>query len=216
MSFLITKAQRFTILMMLLCLCASHAFASDTLTIAVASSYYKKAESYSIKFEKLHDVKVRLIAGSTGRLYNQIKQGLPFDVFIAADQDRAVLLNSKNKLIGYGGLGMQVGAKILKDLNLLTSPEIKKIVIANPKTAPFGKAAKNTLEKAGLWQLLQDKIVYAQNAVQASMMVNKGIVDAGFVPREDDAYALARVPYIAVLLSQQTQARSFFKGLTHD
>ncbi|MDQ7057989.1 MAG: substrate-binding domain-containing protein [Ghiorsea sp.] len=85
--------------------------------------------------------------------------------------------------------------------------------MANPDVAPFGLATKQVLQQAGLWQSLQAKLVYAQNAMQAAMMVNQGLVDAGFIPIADKTYALATVPYVAVLLSHTKSAQMFYDFL---
>lgn len=188
--------------------------AQEIITVAVASSYYEKTKIYSAEFEKTHDVKVRVVAGSTGRLYNQIKQGAPFDVFIAADQKRPALLGKKSQIIAFGYLGIQIGQTFTHDLNALTQPNIKRIVIANPKTAPFGKAAQQALMQAGLWEKVKPKLVYAQNALQASMMVEKGLVGAGFVPVAKKEQAIALLPYVAVLLLVDGEVQSFFDGLS--
>ncbi|MDQ6973893.1 MAG: molybdate ABC transporter substrate-binding protein [Mariprofundaceae bacterium] len=192
-------------------------YAQESITVAVASSYYEKAKVYSATFEKTHDVMVRVLAGSTGRLYNQIKQGAPFDVFIAADQERPALLGKKSQVIGYGYLGLQIGKGLTHDLHVLTHASIRHIVIANPKVAPFGKVAQQALMQAGLWKKIEPKLVYAQNALQASMMVEQGWVDAAFVPVVNKEQAIALLPYVAVLLNTKPQADLFIHMLRqHD
>jgi len=196
-----------------LMLCPSLVAAQEQITVAVASSYYAKAQQIKAQFEASHDVEVRLIAGSTGRLYNQIQQGAPFDIFIAADKQRPALLKKTNQVIAYGYVGLQVGKQFTQNLQQLTQAPIKKIVIANPEVAPFGKAVQHVLVQAGLWQALLPKLVYAQNAMQAAMMVEQGLTDAGFVPIADKTHALATVPYVAVLLSKSEQAQIFYRTL---
>jgi len=195
-----------------LCLCSLSSYASETITVAVASSFYSQAQHISEQFEATHDVKVRLVSGATGRLYNQIQQGAPFDIWIAAETERPALLSAKHKYIDEAYLGVQVGKK-LRNLKALQKNNIKHIAIANPDAAPFGLAAKAMLESQGLWQLLKPKLVYAQNAMQAAMMVNQGLTDAGFVPIADKTHALATVPYVAVLLSDKPNAQLFYQVL---
>jgi len=190
----------------------SFASAGEELTIGVASSLYPFMQKQAKIFEKNHDVKIRLIAGSTGRLYNQITQGAPFDVFIAADQTRPALLKTTSQSIGYGYLGIQMGHHFSHNLLDLNQLHIQRIAIANPKTAPFGKVAKQALQQAGLWHALKSKLVYAQNALQAKMMVEKGLVDAAFVAVNQDA-AIARIPYIAVELVQKETVDVFLRAL---
>ena len=194
--------------------CSSLVSAQESITVAVASSYYEKAKIYAAQFEAGHGVSVRLVSGSTGRLYSQIKQGAPFDIWVAAGS-QPIDLDAPNKAIGYGYLGVQLGSSFTTDLQRLTQNNIRNIAIANPKTAPFGAAAKQVLQKQGMWKAIHSKLVYAQNAMQVSMMVNQGLVDAAFVP-VDKKNALAEVPYVAVLLSESMIAASFYRGLdTH-
>ena len=87
------------ILTVILSMFSFAAMASEVLTIAVASSLYPAMQKQAVIFEKRNDVTVRLISGSTGRLYNQIMQGAPFDLFIAADQERPALLASQGRAV---------------------------------------------------------------------------------------------------------------------
>jgi len=195
-----------TILLMFLCLCSSFSYAAETLTVAVASSLYPAIQQQAKAFEKEHDVTIRLVSGSTGRLYNQIMQGAPFDVFIAADELRPSLLAKQGRVVeqyhaGQGYLGVRIGKNNVADIGRLTDPSIHHIVIANPDVAPFGKASREILKQKGLWHVLKDKFVYAQNAMQASMMVNNGLVDAGFVPVESNKTAIAVIHYQGVALT---------------
>jgi len=193
--------------------CSSLVSAQESITVAVASSYYEKAKVYAAQFEAKHDVAVRLVLGSTGRLYNQIKQGAPFDIWIAAGSQH-IVLDKPNKAIGYGYLGVQFGSSFTTDLQRLIQNNIWKIAIANPQTAPFGTTTQQVLEKKGMWQVLKPKLVYAQNAMQASMMVNQGLVDAAFVPVQAEQDAIARIPYTVFLLVPSESSQAFFDGLT--
>jgi len=200
-----------------LCLCGKALYAQETLTVAVASSLYPAMQQKVKAFETEYHVTVRLIPGSTGRLYNQIVQGAPFDLFIAADQERPALLMQQHKAmaqfkIGQGYLGVKLGKHVISDLSVLTNPSIRHIAIANPDVAPFGKAAKAVLQKQGLWQTLEHKFVYAQNAMQAAMMVDKGLVDAGFVPVNKGKFHIAEIPYVAGLLKDKVMARLFLQS----
>ncbi len=210
-----TKTQRKVKTMLFfvsLCLCGFPAFSSETLTVAVASSFYPQAMQYSKQFEARHDATVRLVSGSTGRLYNQIKQGAPFDIFIAAGSQH-IGLDKPYKALGYGYLGIQLGNRFTTDLQELTRHNIYKIAIANPQIAPFGAATKHVLAQADLWIKLKPKLVYAQNAMQASMMVNQGLVDAAFVPVQAAQEAIARIPYTMFLLFPSASSQAFFDGI---
>jgi len=195
----------------LLC-CASLVSAQEVITVAVASSYAEQAKVYAAQFEQKHNVSVRLISGSTGRLYNQIKQGAPFDIWIAAGS-QYIDLDKPHKAMGDGYLAVQLGKHFTMDLSQLMQANIRKIAIANLQTAPFGAAAKQVLQQQGLWQTLKPKLVYAQNAMQASMMVNQGLVDVAFVPVQAEQDSIARVPYTVFLLMQRESTQAFFDGL---
>jgi len=201
-----------------MCLCGNTSYAQESITVAVASSLYAQMQTQAQRYEKEHDVKIRLVSGSTGRLYNQITQGAPFDVFIAADAIRPNLLLRQSKAIathaaGQGYLGLVVHGKLLSKLAQLTNPDIQHIAIANPDVAPFGMATKEILQKQGLWELLKNKFIYAQNALQAQMLVQKALVDAGFVAIQKKDAALATIPYVGVLLGDSALARSFYQDL---
>lgn len=186
--------------------------------MAVASSLYGDMQQQAAAFEKKYDATIRLIPGSTGRLYNQIMQGAPFDVFIAADAQRPAMLAKQGKVIeagqvGQGYLGLVIGHRVVSDPAVLTDTSIRHIAIANPDVAPFGQVSKAVLQRQGLWQKLKHKFVYAQNAMQATMMVNKGVVDAGFVPVPSDSAFLATLPYVGVLLTDKSQAHDFIQEI---
>jgi len=201
-----------------LCLGGFSASAQETITVAVASSLYPMMQQQSTAFEKQHHVTIRLVPGSTGRLYNQIIQGAPFDLFIAADSDRPALLMKQGRVIelyklGQRYVGLLAGNKVLEDMALLTNAAIRHIVIANPKVAPFGRASKEVLKKHGLWRKLQPKFVYAQNAMQAAMMVNKGLVDAGFIPVAFKHGSVAVIDYTGVVLMDKPMAHQWLKSV---
>ncbi|MDQ6961545.1 MAG: molybdate ABC transporter substrate-binding protein [Mariprofundaceae bacterium] len=194
----------------------SHAAATEMLTVAVASSLYQQMQLDVLAFEKKYAIKVRLISGSTGRLYNQIIQGAPFDVFIAADKQRPALLMQQGRslsqhVMGQAYVALQVANGFHQDLKILKQKNIRHIAIASPDVAPFGQAAKAVLQQHGLWKDLKPKLVYAQNALQAQMMLNKGLVDAAFVATGQESVSLARIPYIGVLLSQDERARQWLQ-----
>lgn len=205
------------------CFFASSVFAAETLTVAVASSLYATLKDQAPMFEKTHGVHLQLVAGSTGRLYHQIQLGAPFDVFIAAEKKQPEQLIQSGKAmassytLGYGYLGLIIHHQQYQAITRLLTPNIHRIVIANPNVAPFGKACKKLLQQKNLWQRLKPKFVYAQNAMQASMMVDQGLVDAGFIPVEGSSAYLLRIPYIGVLLSERAVAKQYLNFIQqHD
>ncbi|MEW6172647.1 MAG: molybdate ABC transporter substrate-binding protein [Bacillota bacterium] len=135
-------------------------------------------------------VTVRLNPGASGSLQRQIEQGAPVDLFISAGQKqmddlekeglidpetRSNLLGNEIALVSFTG-----GAQI-KDFKDLTGPEVKRIAIADPKTAPAGDYARETLTRLGLWEKLQHKIVLGKDVNQVVRYVRHGDVDAGII-----------------------------------
>jgi molybdate transport system substrate-binding protein len=139
--------------------------------------------------------------GASGRLAEQIKQGAPFDVFLAAneafvrDLARENLIRAESVhayargslvLVVFLELSDKVGA--LADL---TRPDVKKIALANPATAPYGRAGKQALERSGLWERLLPKIVQADSVGQALLYAQKGDAEVALAGR-----AVASVPEV--------------------
>ncbi|HEY1848928.1 MAG TPA: molybdate ABC transporter substrate-binding protein [Opitutaceae bacterium] len=127
---------------------------------------------------------------SSGALVAQIASGAPFDVFLAADMGFARALVDKGAADGSTLAPYAVGrlvlwtAKpglVLRDVSALRGGGVRRFAIANPATAPYGRAAKEALVKLGLWDGLQPKLVTAGDITQAAQFVETGNVDAGFV-----------------------------------
>jgi molybdate transport system substrate-binding protein len=142
-------------------------------------------------FEKATGVTVKTNVGSTGQLRQQIESGARVDVFLAASTAAVDQLAQKNLLVPGS---MQVYARgrlaiwarpgsstVPKTLQDLTSSDIRRISLANPDHAPYGQAAKEALESAGLWDVLQPKLVPAENVLQAFQFAQTGNVDIGLV-----------------------------------
>ncbi len=114
---------------------------------------------------------------ASGKLAEQIKQGAPFDVFMAANEsfvrdlaDGGFIHPESVQPYARGSLVLAVYHELgdtVRSLADLNKPEVKKIALANPVTAPYGKAGKQALERAGLWEKLQPKIVQAESVRQA-------------------------------------------------
>jgi len=169
-------------------------------------------------FEKKYHVTVRLIPGSTGRLYNQIVQGAPYDVFIAADAQRPTMLAQQGRVleqraVGQGYLGVMLRHQVIAEPERLADISVHHIAIANPDVAPFGKRTRDALLRLGLWQQLKHKFVYTGNALQASMMVNKGLVDSGFVPVSSGDISISVIHYLGVVLADRVVARQWLNSV---
>jgi len=135
-----------------------------------------------------HTVTISL--GSTGKFYSQIKNGAPFEVFLAADDTTPAKLVDEGLAVASSKFTYAVGALALwsKNPNLiqnnadaLTTPGLKRLAIANPKLAPYGQAAIETLSSLKLLDRLKEKFVEGENIGQAFQFVSTGNADAGFV-----------------------------------
>jgi molybdate transport system substrate-binding protein len=163
------------------------------LRIAAASDLQLVLPRLTERFEARTGVVASITFGASGQLAEQIKQGAPFDVFLSANEtfvrDLAgggfIKPDSMHRY-ARGSLALAVYRELgdkVQSLADLTRPEVKKIALANPSTAPYGKAGKQALERAGLWDQLQPKIVIAESVRQALLYVQKGDVEAALVGR---------------------------------
>ena len=134
------------------------------------------------------ETNIELILGSSGKLTAQIKHGAPYDLFLSANMRypqalyEADMSLDKPRLYAQGALAL-LSVKARQNwhaLTVLQSPEIKKIAIANPKTAPYGVATVEALKNAGVYETLKDKFVYgesiSQTIIYATTAADIGIV----------------------------------------
>lgn len=171
----------------------SKAPAEEALTIAAASDVQRTIREIADMFEKTGPVKVKIVAGATGKLYTQITQGAPFHVFVSADVINPKRLEEKGLLSSYapfsfsGSLVAWTGRTDIidiigkKDLDFLKDPSIRRIAIANPDIAPYGKAAFDALENSGVLARVRDKLVYGENVSQAFNFAMTGNADIALV-----------------------------------
>jgi len=143
---------------------------------------------------------VKLAFGSSGNLTTQIENAAPFDVFLSADMDYPKKLIADGFADGNSLFTYAVGRLVLwmpassildpqqKGLKVLLDPSVKKIAIANPEHAPYGRAAVAALKHSGLYDQVSDKLVLGENVSQAAQFVESGNAQAGLVAL---AHALA-------------------------
>ena len=161
------------------------------LRIAVASNFLLPLKELSRKFKESTGHKVVVISGSTGKLYAQIKQGAPFDILMAADSLRPELLEKEGIGVPGSRFTYAVGRLALwsadstlpleNDLQVLNHKNFRYLAIANPKTAPYGKAAEQVLRKKGFWKQIQNRLVRGENISQTFQFVMTGNADIGFI-----------------------------------
>lgn len=169
------------VLMVVLAGCAQKT--SEPVRVAAAADLTEVFAVLGPAFEAKTKTTVTFSFGSSGLLAKQIAEGGPFDVFAAANRgfaEQAVTSGACDAatLQDYarGKLAL-LGAK----LEALSGDSVKRIAIANPEHAPYGLAAKQALEHAGLWESIQPKVVFAENVRQALQFKQSGNVDAAFV-----------------------------------
>lgn len=164
---------------------------ADELRVAVASNFLLPVKELSRKFEETTTNRVALISASTGKLYAQIKQGAPFDILLAADSLRPKLLEKEGIGVPGSRFTYAVGRLALwsadntlflrNDLQVLNQKNFRYLAIANPKTAPYGKAAEQVLRKKGFWDQLQTRLVRGENISQTFQFLVTGNADIGFI-----------------------------------
>ncbi|MBT3868467.1 MAG: molybdate ABC transporter substrate-binding protein [Gammaproteobacteria bacterium] len=164
---------------------------ADDLRIGVASNFRSTLEQIATGFKLAHNIEVEVSAASTGALFAQVKSGAPFDILFAADSIRPALLESEGhtrlrRTYAYGQLVFWTPGK---PANETTLKQYKgTMAIANPRHAPYGKAATDTLE---LMQVKSDRVVYGTNIAQAFNFVRTGNAPAGLI-------ALSQIKYMNV------------------
>jgi len=158
----------------------------NTLNIATSANMQFAMSEIVSEFKKDNDIKVELIITSSGKLTSQIEQGAPFDVFVAANTkypaylDSLGLTTSAPKVYAHGKLGLWTLKEFSPTLILLTTDTIKKIAIANPKTAPYGKASIDVLKHYGIYERVKHKLVFGESISQVNQFITTGSADIGF------------------------------------
>lgn len=156
--------------------------------VAVAANAQFVVKKIADEFQKKTGIAVEVISGASGKLAAQIKNGAPYDLFLSADMEfaQSVFLEGnalmKPRIYAMGSLIVcsTTGADVKNWKNLITSKTPGKIAIANPKVAPYGKAAEETLNRLGLYNAATDRLVFAENISQVNTYVLKGVVNFGF------------------------------------
>lgn len=157
-------------------------------------------------FERDGGRKLRLSFGSSGMFAQQIIQGAPFELFFSADEHYVEMLQNAGRgedggrLYALGRLALFIpnGSPVQADRNLrdlgaaARDGRLKRLAIANPEHAPYGRAAREALQHAGIWEALSDKLVLGENAAQAAQFAASGSAQAGIIP-----LSLARGPDLA-------------------
>ena len=188
-------------------LLVSSSLRAQSATVAVASNMKPALEAIYAKFKQSHTSDLRIVYGSSGNLSSQIKQGAPFSLFISADELLPARLY-ENGLTRDAGVVYAIGhlalitnkasgIKLSSDQGqiALILSQSKKIAIANPQLAPYGRAAIEYLKSIGMWDEAKAKLVYGENISIATMYVSSGAANVGIT-----ALSLAKSPELAGLI----------------
>lgn len=175
--------------MLLFCLSSAPAFA-ESLTIAAAADLKFAMEEIVAVFGKSHAAdRIEVIYGSSGKFQTQIRQGAPYDMYFSADIAYPRALKDE----GLAASGVQryaVGRIVLwsasRDaarlmLGDLVAADIRKIAIANPKHAPYGKRAEEALKASGVWDQVEPRLVFGENVAQTAQFVASGNAQVGII-----------------------------------
>lgn len=158
--------------------------------VAVAANFAAPMQKIAAEFEKDTGHQARLAFGSTGKFYAQVRNGAPFEVLLAADDETPARLEKEGQGVPGSRLTYAIGRLVLWSAQagyvdakgeILKTGNFKHLAIANPKTAPYGAAALSAMKKLNLAEALQPKLVQGENIAQAHQFVSTGNAQLGFV-----------------------------------
>ena len=174
--------------------------------VAAAADLQFAIREIAAQFREKAGIKVKLALGSTGNFARQIREGAPFELFLAADEQfildlaRDGFTRDEGTLYAIGRIVVKVpdGSPLKADGTLeslraaLAEGRIRRFAIANPEHAPYGQRAEEALRHAGLWEAIQPHLVLGENVAQAAQFALSGNAEGGII-----AYSLALAPDLA-------------------
>ncbi len=167
--------------------------ADREINVAAAADLSSALQELAANYEKRTGVATKLSFGASGALTQQIQNGAPFDLFFSADMEYPKQLIAGGQAEGTTLYRYAVGRLVLwvpkdspldvehKGMKVLLDPSVKKISIANPQHAPYGRAAAAALKHYGLFEKVADRLVLGENVSQAAQFVESGNAQVGFV-----------------------------------
>ena len=169
-----------------------NAAVAEELTIAAASDLSFAFKEIVAEYENTTGNHVRLTLGSSGNFYTQIHNGAPFDLYFSADISYPKKLEEAGLAVPGSLYPYAIGRIVLwagkdshldlsKGLEILREPTIRKIAIANPKHAPYGRAAVAAMEYFKVYDLVKDKLIFGENISQAAQFIESGACDIGII-----------------------------------
>jgi molybdate transport system substrate-binding protein len=162
-----------------------------TLTVSAAADLMPAFEEIGKLFEQESGIKVTFNFGSTGQLAQQIEQGAPVDLFAAANisfveelEKKHLILSDTKALYARGRITLWTrrdSSLQLERVEDLTRPEVRRVAIANPEHAPYGIAAREALQSAGVFDQVKSRLVFGENVAQTLQFAESGNVDAAII-----------------------------------
>ena len=184
----------------------SHATDARTPVIAAASSLQFALPEIAESFTQSTGHKLKLVFGSSGNLTRQIRQGAPFELYMAADEHyvetlvEAGLTRDSGHVYANGRLVLAIppGSILKPDATLnnlgesVAAGQLQRFAIANPEHAPYGERARQALQHMGLWDAIQEKLLFGENVVQAAQFALSANAQGGII-----AHSLALAPTLS-------------------
>lgn len=158
--------------------------------VAVAANFAEPIKAIAAVLQKTTGHTLKVSTGASGAFYTQIKHGAPFDVFLSADNERPEMLEKDGLAQPGTRFTYAMGKLVLWSVKpgrvdgqgaVLKAPDLGKVAYANPKTAPYGAAAVQVLDKLGLKDAVTPKLVQGESIGQAFNFAKTGNADVGFV-----------------------------------
>ena len=171
-------------------LLASVSVLADEVQVAVAANFTAPMKRIAADFEQATGHKAVLSFGSTGKFYAQISSGAPFDVFLSADDETPARLEKDGAAVSGSRFTYATGRLMLWSAKpdgvdakaaVLLGDGFKHLAVAAPKLAPYGAAAIETLNKIGLFKMLEPKLVFGESIGQTFSLISTGNAELGFV-----------------------------------
>lgn len=163
---------------------------ADEVQVAVAANFTAPMQKIAAEFTRDTGHKAQLAFGATGKFYAQITNGAPFEVFLSADDETPARLEQEGHAVVGSRYTYAIGRLVLWSAQagkvdgqgeILKGGAIRRLALANPKTAPYGAAAVETMQKLGVLTQLQPTFVQAENIAQTYQFVGTGNAELGFV-----------------------------------
>lgn len=186
----LARAAAYAGALALACATGAAPASAEEVRVAVAANFRATCEALARRFEARGGPRVLISVGSTGSLCAQIRNGAPFDLFLAADAERPAALEAEGLTLERWTYAR--GRLVLTghDPRAPQTPEaslragaFQHLALANPDAAPYGAAARLTLQRLGLWEALLPRLVYGESVTQTYQFVRSGSAELGFVSR---------------------------------